>query len=108
MKRIELTRSAAEALEDITHWTPSNFGTAQSEKYHRELIQRIRKLAAEEPPRGRPLSSLLSWLPADTEWHYYMVGRHFIVYRDSADCIVVTDFIHGARDIARYFSHDSG
>lgn len=99
MKRVELTRNATEALADILQWTLDNFGLVQSEKYRKELMERIAKLAAGEPPSGRPLHYLIGKVPEASDLLYYKVGRHLIIYRETPDSIAVGDFIHVVRDI---------
>lgn len=99
MKKIRLTKKAAEALADILYWTLTNFGLHQAEKYKEELQGRIKTLAAGEPPAGRPLQSLLPNFPNDSSLFYYREGRHLIIYQDTPSIFIVTDLIHVARDI---------
>lgn len=46
------------------------------------------------------------------EIYYLQVGKHYVVYRDRADLIVVLDFVHSSRDlpaiVERLYSHEVG
>ena len=101
MKPFRLTRQAEARLTDIALWTVNQFGVDQARRYERELTDRLKALASGNPPHGRPCALLVPGKDSDDDLHYYRQGRHYIVYRDTPELLIVVDFVHGSRDLPR-------
>jgi len=100
MRGYRLTRQAEQTLEDILSWTIEHFGIEQAERYKDQLISRLAALAANEPPHGRSCNGLLAGQRDVIDLEYYREGRHYIIYRNTFDEILVLEFVHGSRDLA--------
>lgn len=101
MKPFRLTRQAEARLADIALWTVDSFGVDQARRYERELINRLKALASGNPPHGRPCGLLIPGEDSGDDLYYYQQGRHYIVYRDTPELLIVVDFVHGSRDLPR-------
>ena len=99
MRAYRLSPQAEQTLQDIIGWTIDHFGIDQALKYKDQLIARLASLAAEEAPHGRPCNILLAGKRHGTDLEYYCEGRHYIIYRNSPDALLVLDFVHGSRDL---------
>lgn len=104
MKQVRFTPRSRRSLVSIAEWTIEVFGPAQAERYQEELIQRISALAKGELPHGRPCGQLIEGSEAVAGLKYLREGRHFIIFREAVDELIVLDFIHGARDLERLLS----
>lgn len=99
MKAIRLTRRARARLEEIAGWTLDRFGLTQAEKYEKQLLARLKALAAGRPPHGRPCALLVRSRIDAADLKYLREGGHYIIFRDRQDAVVIIDFIHGARHL---------
>ena len=99
MRSYRLSPQAEQTLEEIIGWTIDHFGSDQAIKYKDQLIARLFSLAIDEVPHGRPCNTLLSGKRDVSDLEYYREGRHYIIYRNTADGIFVLDFIHGSRNL---------
>lgn len=100
MKAIRLTRRAEARLEEIAGWTIDRFGPEQARIYEAQLIHRLQALADGEPPHGKRCEIAGGAVGAE-DLQYYREGGHYIVFRDTADALIVIDFVHGARNFER-------
>jgi plasmid stabilization system protein ParE len=94
-----LSPQAEQSLEEIIGWTIDHFGIEQAAKYKDQLISRLSALAAGDMPQGRSCNSLLEGRRDAADLEYYREGRHFIIYRNTSEEILVLDFVHGSRDL---------
>lgn len=101
MKSFRLTPQAEARLTDIALWTVNQFGVDQARRYERGLVDRLKALASGHPPLGRPCGLLVPGRDCDNDLYYYRQGRHYIVYRDTPDLLIVVDFVHESRDLPR-------
>ncbi len=99
MKEYRLSPQAEQRLEEILGWTIDHFGIEQAAKYKDQLITRIASLAAGEMPHGQPCSKLLAGKREVFDLEYYREGRHYIIYRNTDERLLVLDFIHGSRNL---------
>ncbi len=99
MKPIRLTLRARARLEEIAGWTLDEFGPAQARKYEKQLLARLKALAAGRPPHGRPCALLVRSRTDAADLKYLRESGHYIVYRDRPDAVIIIDFIHGARNL---------
>lgn len=99
MKSVRLTRRAESRLVEIVDWTIEHFGIAQATPYEDQLIDRVKGIARNEPPLGKPCSVLVPELPGTMGLLYLRVGKHYVVYREQADVIAIIDFVHSSRDL---------
>lgn len=99
MRSYRLSPQAEQTLEDIIGWTIDHFGVDQAVKYKDRLIARLSSLAVNEVPHGRPCNIILSEKREISDLEYYREGRHYIIYRNTADGIFVLDFVHGSRNL---------
>ncbi len=99
MRSYRLSPQAEQRLEEIIGWTIDHFGLDQALKYKNRLTGRLSSLAVDEVPHGRPCNNLLSGKRDAIDLEYYREGRHYIIYRNTIDGILVVDFVHGSRDL---------
>lgn len=100
MKAIRLTRRAEARLEEIAGWTIDRFGPEQARIYEAQLIHRLQALADGEPPHGKRCE-IAGGAVGAKDLRYYRESGHYIVFRDTADALIVIDFVHGARNFER-------
>jgi plasmid stabilization system protein ParE len=97
MRTWRLTPLAEDSLADIAAWTIRTFGSAQAEAYERELIARCRAIADGTAP-----SQDCSVLAPDAQGiRFTRAGRHFVIFTEVGDEIVILDFVHGRTDLPR-------
>lgn len=101
MKTIRLTRRAEARLEEIAGWTIDRFGPNQARAYEAQLVHRLRALADGDPPHGRPCGFLLPSAADAMDLKYFREGGHYIIFHETADALIVIDFVHGARNFER-------
>jgi toxin ParE1/3/4 len=99
MRDYRLSIQAEQRLEEIFGWAIDNFGIEQAIRYKDQLILRLSSMAAGELPQGKPCNNLLEGKREASDLEYYREGRHFIIYRNTPDGILVLDFVHGSRDL---------
>src|SRR5581483_3741692 len=89
-----LTRQAARDLRDIHTRSVASWGQARADAYLAEIYSVFARVAA-SPDLGR--------LRAHRSAPFLMVpaGRHFVVYDQAADGVIVLTVLHQARDIER-------
>ena len=94
-----LSLQAEQTLEDIIGWTIDQFGIEQAIKYKELLENRLSSLASGKAPHGKPCNLLVSALLDINDLEYYRQGRHYIIYRNTDDELLVVDFVHGSRNL---------
>lgn len=99
MRTYRLSLQAEQALEDIIGWTIDQFGIEQAIKYKELLENRLSSLASGKAPHGKPCNLLVSGLLDISDLEYYRQGRHYIIYRNTDDALLVVDFVHGSRNL---------
>lgn len=103
MRGYRLSIQAEQRLEEIFGWTIDNFGVEQAIRYKDQLILRLSSLATGDLPRGKSCNLLLEGKREASDLEYYREGRHFIIYRNTSEGILVLDFVHGSRDLDAIF-----
>ena len=106
-----LTPQAEESLAEIVDWTARQFGRRQAVAYGDALIDRIKGLAAGLLPRGRPCSGLFRGEPDEqalADLLYYREGSHYVVFRQTAEMLIVLDILHGSMDLERHVTKLAG
>ena len=95
-RRWRLTPRAEDALFAIALWTIDRFGQAQADAYEAEIIGRCEALA-----RGDLLGQDCSALAGEEAegLRFVRAGRHFVVYVEIDDEVVVVDVVHGRADL---------
>lgn len=99
MRNYRLTLQAEQTLVGIIGWTIDQFGIEQAIKYKELLENRLSSLASGKAPHGKPCNLLVSGLMDMNDLEYYRQGRHYIIYRNTDDELLVVDFIHGSRNL---------
>ena len=99
MRTYRLSLQAEQTLEDIIGWTIDQFGIEQAIKYKELLENRLSLLASFRAPHGKPCNLLVSGLLDMNDLEYYRQGRHYIIYRNTDDELLVVDFAHGSRNL---------
>ena len=99
MRTYRLTLQAEQTLVDIIGWTIDQFGIEQAIKYKELLENRLSSLASGKAPHGKPCNLLVSGLLDMNDLEYYRQGRHYIIYRNTDDELLVVDFVHGSRNL---------
>lgn len=99
MADFELTTAAADDLADIYHYTYSEHGEGQAERYVSQIEERLPILAS-NPVLGHAIHGI-------TRYRRFNVGRHAIIYRKGKTGIVVVRVIHGARNIDRLIAAET-
>ncbi len=99
MKPVRLTLRAEKRLGDISGWTIDKFGVAQADAYEELLLARVKRLACGEAPEGRSCALLVSERTNAGDLRYVRAGRHFVIFVERRDELIVLDFVHGSRDL---------
>ena len=84
--RHRITARAERDLKDIYRYTVEAFGHKQAEKYLREL-DAVFELLGDNPNLGRVY---------DGRTRQFVHGSHIILYRASADAVIIGRVFHGA------------
>jgi toxin ParE1/3/4 len=99
MRTYRLSLQAEQTLENIIGWTIDQFGIEQAIKYKELLENRLSSLASGKAPHGKPCNLLVSGLLDINDLEYYRQGRHYIIYRNTDNELLVVDFVHGSRNL---------
>ncbi len=99
MRTYRLSLQAEQTLEDIIGWTIDQFGIEQVIKYKELLENQLSSLASGKAPHGKPCNLPVSGLLDMNDLEYYRQGRHYIIYRNTDDELLVVDFAHGSRNL---------
>jgi plasmid stabilization system protein ParE len=90
-----LTPLAESSLADIAAWTLRTFGPVQAEAYERDLIARCRAIA-----RGiAPSQDCSVLVEGADDLRFIRAGRHFVIFTEIGNEIVILDFVHGRTDL---------
>lgn len=106
-----LTPQAEESLAEIAEWTARQFGRRQALAYGDALIDRINGLAAGLLPHGRPCAALFRGEPDEQALAgllYCREGSHYLIFRQTAETLIVLDILHGSMDLERHVSELAG
>ncbi|MEW9921734.1 type II toxin-antitoxin system RelE/ParE family toxin [Marimonas sp. MJW-29] len=96
-KTFELTPFAKSNLIDIVVWTIQNFGVAQAEKYEAMILARCAGLTDGTTP-SRDCATL-EGKPGPSGLLFARAERHFIIFEENDERIVVLAFLHVASDL---------
>ena len=97
-RRWRLTPRAEDALVGIARWTIDRFGPAQADAYEAEIIGRCDALARGDLP-GQDCSGLAG--EGAEGLRFIRAGRHFVVYVEIGEEVIVLDVVHGRADLPR-------
>jgi toxin ParE1/3/4 len=93
--RLVLTNEASDDYQDILLYTLERWGQKQEQIYD-DLLDNALTSIRENPKIGRRLPKLPS------RYRAYHVGRHYIIYREEGEDIVVFRILHDQMDLARH------
>jgi toxin ParE1/3/4 len=103
---VRLTESAENDFRNIVRWSAEQFGTAQGRTYARTLSLALEELLAGPEVAGtRVRDDILPGLMTLHVARNRRKGRHFILFRTSADrkqCIDVLRILHDAMDLPQH------
>ena len=102
MKDWVLTLQAESSLIEIADWTIQTFGARQAEIYRDELIECCEKIA-----KNRTVSqscSILTDLQPNEDLRFTRSGKHYVVYIEKDDLVVVVDFLHSSADLEKHLA----
>ena len=117
MRSWRLSAQAEHTLTEIAEWTARQFGRQHAIAYQDALIDRIDRLAAGALPRGQSCAVLFQDEPDEqalADLRYYREGSHYLVFRETAEALVVVDILHVRMDLGRHLrslagrDHESG
>lgn len=97
-RTFELTPFAKSNLIDIVVWTVQNFGEAQAEKYEGMILERCAGLV-DGTTSSRDCATLEGKSGA-SGLLFARAERHFIIFQETEQRIVVLAFLHVASDLA--------
>lgn len=97
MKSIKYARRANADLEDITDYTARTWGADQAKRYIRDIRTQIERMASGDAI-AQPLQVARDGL------FKCRVNRHFIVFEQTDDCILIVRVLHEAMDISRHIA----
>ena len=103
MKVLRLTTPARDRLLEIVAYTIDTFGVEQAQRYHEQLIEGAERLCDSPFPLGRPCP-LLAEQQTSAELLYIQIGKHYLIYRETDEYIVVYDFVHVSRNLPAVIS----
>lgn len=92
-----LTRQAEASLTSIAQWTIKSFGPRQAEAYEDDLIERCRAIADGTAQSQSCRRIMDPDLPDDLR--FTRIGQHFVVFVESAEAVVIIDFLHSRSDL---------
>lgn len=98
-KSWRLTRQAEASLVDIALRTFESFGSRQSAAYEEDLIKRCIDIADGTAISQGCRQLIDPSLPEDLR--FTRSGRHFIVYIEDSDSVIIVDFLHSRSDLSR-------
>ncbi|MFD1558399.1 type II toxin-antitoxin system RelE/ParE family toxin [Paraburkholderia silviterrae] len=93
-RQVRLTPLAESDLEEIWHYTFSQWSMDQADSYHRDLISTIEALAC-----GTKVGRICT--VRDGYWRY-AAGSHVIFYREAAQTLDVIRILHQRMDVERH------
>jgi len=94
VKPWRLTPRAEQSLVDLFAWTIERFGERQALAYRDALIDRIKTIAAGEPPHPRPCALLMQDRPGAEGLVSYREGGHYIILRETETMVEVLELLH--------------
>jgi len=97
MKSIKYTRRAKADLEDITDYTASTWGAGQAKKYNRDIRARILEIVKGE-------ASIQPMNVGKAGLFKAHVNRHFIIFEQTDEQILIVRVLHQVMDIPRHIS----
>lgn len=92
-----LTQHAERALVEIAGWTVRTFGPQQAASYEQELLRVCKSIAG-----GSALiydCSALAGPDAARKLSFARAGRHFVIFAEIGETIVILDFLHERVDL---------
>jgi toxin ParE1/3/4 len=97
MKRFSLSFRAEHSLDLIGAYSMENFGSKRGEAYVDALLDRCRRIAM----GNAPIHSCRDVFAPDlrSDLRFARSGRHFIIFTETPDEILIIDFIHQSADI---------
>ena len=96
-KAWRLSDRAYRSLAEISIWTYETFGARQADKYGDQLLRQVSAIA-----EGRSFSyHCRDVFAADlrSDLRFSRSGRHFIVFTETLDEVLIVDFIHQSADM---------
>ncbi len=90
----KLSPRAVVDLEEIWHYTSKTWSSKQAEAYHSQIVSVFEALAAGHKI-GRPVDVRAGYLK-------YVVGSHFVYYRQQEAEIIVVRILHQRMDTNRH------
>ena len=97
MKSIKYARRANADLENITDYTAHTWGAAQAKKYNRDIRAKIVEIANGE-------ASIQPMSVGKAGLFKAHVNRHFIIFEQTDEQILIVRVLHEAMDIPRHIS----
>ena len=94
-----LTRQAEASLVDIARWALETFGPRQAAAYEEDLIERCIEIADGSAVSQGCRQLVDSELPEDLR--FTRSGRHFVVFVENPDHVIIVDFLHARSDLPR-------
>ncbi len=85
------------SLEDIGDWSTENFGLVRARHYTTELLSACRRVAS-GIARWRHCRDVFA-PDLRSDLRFAGSGRHFIIFAETPEEIVIVDFIHQYADI---------
>ena len=82
---------------DIALWTSGRFGERQAAVYEEELIERCAAVASGAAASQSCRQIVDPDLPEDLR--FARAGRHFIVFVEDRDKVVIVEFLHAQSDL---------
>ena len=99
MSAYVLREKASRDLADIWRYTARRWDRLQADKYYRQLVNMIERLA-ENPSLGRPCDDVR------LGYRRRNVGSHVVFYRTEDKFIEVVRILHARRYFARHLPDD--
>ena len=94
-----LTRQASASIAEIARWTYETFGARQASAYEQDLIARCVEIAS-----GTTISQDCRRLidpELAEDLRFARAGQHFVVFIETAEQVVIVDFLHSRSDLPR-------
>lgn len=96
-RTFELTPFAKASLVEIVVWTIENFGSQQADHYELLILKTCEDIAA-QTAQVRDCSYLTQYA-RPSGILFARAGKHFVLFQEIDERIVILDFLHNASDL---------
>lgn len=94
---VRLSAKASARLDAILDWSADRFGLRQTERYRAQFMATFDRLGDGTVPSRSVRDVLVPQAPEDLR--FVKAGSHFVLFRERAGVVEITDLLHEAMDL---------